>query len=144
MALNTAIEINESSRPLITKQLLDFRNDSLVLNSMGLLPEQTPLDITGYTFQLVIKRQPVGFRVQDGYPQVYDADTYATRYEGTILDADEGTFTFQLDENITNCYGSYPAEIRWWDADADTSGPPTDRVGTEVLVNRVMDETYSA
>lgn len=144
MGLDTAIEINESSRPLITKQLLDFRNDSLVLSDMGQLPSQTPVDITGYTFQLVIKRQPTGFRVQDGYPQVFDADTYATRYDGTILNADEGTFTFQLDEEITNCYGGYPAEIRWWDADADTAGTPTDRVATQVLVNRSMDETYSA
>jgi len=144
MGLDSIIVVTEQSRPLITKQLTDFRNDSLVLSDMGQLPEQTPVDIAGFTFQLVIKRQPVGFRVQDGYPQVFDSDAYATRYEGTVLDADEGTFTFQLDDAITSCYGEFPAEIRWWNADDDVAGPPTDRVSCGVLVTRVMDETYSS
>lgn len=143
MALEDAISINEGTRPVVTKQLLDFRNDSMTVNGeTGKMPSQSPVDITGYTFELVIKRQPVGFRVQDGYPQVYDSDTYATRYDGTIVSATDGTFKFTLDDSITSCYGEYPAEIRWWKSGDSTSAEPTDRVMTQVLINRVLDSTY--
>lgn len=141
MSLEAAIRVVEQTRPLITKQLLDFRNDTLD-NSNGTPQEFNVVDVTDYTFQLIIKRTPIGARAQDGYPQVYDDDTYELKYDGTILDASLGTFTFQLDVAATACYGEYIAEIRWWDDSADLSGPPSDRVATTLSVARALDTTY--
>lgn len=141
MSLQSSIEVVEHTRPLITKQLLDFRNDTIDAAG-GISHDQDPVDIADYTFQLIIKRTPIGLRSQDGYPQVYDDDTSELKYTGTIANASLGTFTFQLDRNATSCYGEYVAEIRWWNADDDTSGPPTDRVLTTFNVQRALDTTY--
>lgn len=139
MAIDTSISVMEATAPRITKQLLDFRNDSITVNDDGTIPSQTPVDITGYTFQLIIKRQPVGVNEATGYPQDYDADTYRKTYSGTILDAEEGTFYFDLDLAATSCYGAKPAEIRWWNDTADLTGPPTDRVLIDFIVTKTLD-----
>lgn len=141
MAIDSAISVLEATAPRITKQLLDFRNDSITpADATGLIPSQTPVSITGYTFQLVIKRQPVGIDATTGYPQDYDTDTYRKIYTGTILLADEGTFYFDLDLAATSCYGAYPAEIRWWKSGAELTGPPTDRVLIDFIVTKTLDK----
>lgn len=143
MGLQDTITVVEQSAPRITKQLSDFRNDSLTATgTFGTAANQNPVVITGYTFQLLIKRTPIGIRAQDGRAQTYDEDVYALTYNGTILDPDEGTFYFQLDANATACYGTYVAEIRWWASGVSTLGAPSDRVLLQFNVNRRLSSTY--
>lgn len=143
MALNESIIVVEQSAPWVYKQLTDFRKDSIVSDN-GATNANNIVTITGYTFQLVIKREPTGVRAQDGYPQVFDADSTSKIYTGMIEgDPQDGTFKFELDLAATACSGDYPAEIRWWKFGASTAGIPSDRVAIRFIVEKALDQTYT-
>lgn len=139
--LGQDIEVVEQSNPVIFLQMLDFRNDTLISNN-GSSNANNIIDITGYFIELVIQREPVDFRAEDGYPQTFDPDDAASKYVATIVDASLGTFKFALGLSSTCCYGDYPAEIRWWSPLDNPLGLPSDRVPFRFIVNQAISTTY--
>lgn len=107
------ITVQQRTKLTVTYQLTTFRNnyDPLV-----------PVDITGYTFKLLVKRDRG------------DADSLAwVDISGTIVTAASGLFSFELSAAQTAlAAGTWPGIIRWWSG--STSLPPVDAWSVDYIV----------
>ena len=103
------IQAVQGSRPVLRYQLTTFRNED---DPTGIV------DITGYEFELVVRRQ--------------DTAAEMFRLDGAIITAASGIFGFTLTPYHTNLpAAAYDAELRWWfPPDAPTAAPGDALAGT--------------
>jgi hypothetical protein len=100
-----SIQVVQFTKPVLKYTLLDFHN--------SIAPE-TVIDITGYEFELVVRKR-TGEKVW--------------ALDGAIVSATAGSFSFTLTSAHTNLpAGDYDAEIRWWDTPPASRGGPDDAV----------------
>lgn len=107
------ITVQQRTRLTVTFQLTTFRNayDAFV-----------PVDITGYTFKLLVKRDRADL----------DAVAWINR-SGAIVDAETGLFSFELSAAETAlAAGTWPGIIRWWAG--STALPPEDAWSVDYIV----------
>lgn len=109
MTVPNAIVVSEYSRP--TKTFVWTNSDEGTLQGPDNL-----VDITGYSFQLRVRRTPIE-NTGLGTKLLVDL-------AGTIVTAAEGTFKFDLTAAHTGLPpGSYPGELLTWTSGATTNPP---------------------
>ncbi len=115
------ITVRENSRPFLTFEMVDFRNE---------VDPTLAVDITGWAFRLVVKND------------IDDPDAQAlVDLAGVIVSAPAGTFSFTLTTAHTSLApGTYVGEIRWWE-DGVTTNPPHDAWRVSYTVQKAVDNT---
>ena len=105
------IEVVQGTKPVLTYNLTNFRNT--------LSPNEV-IDITGYAFELVVRKRT-------------GAEVWALN--GTIVTAADGSFKFSLTHVQTFIpVGDYDAEIRWWASPPANRHNPDDAVVVPYIV----------
>jgi hypothetical protein len=107
------IKVQQRTKLTIQFQLTTFRDE---------YDPFAVVDITGYTFKLLVKRDPG------------DADSLAwVNLTGTIEDATSGLFSFELSAAATSLApGTWPGILRWWDGSVLL--PPVDAWSVDYTV----------
>lgn len=107
------IEVSELTAPVITRQLLKFRDGT---------QETQPEDIGGYTLKLIVKNSL----------DLSDARAFF-ELDAVIVDSAQGTYSFTMTLAHTSMpAGTYPSEIRIWNG--PTSNPPLDAIPVDYTV----------
>jgi len=115
-----------------TEQIVFGYNSSPTLKFTLLDDYGDPIDITGYTFKLMVKPFLAN---EDG--QLPDARAWFDK-TGAIITALDGTYKFDLTPAETGIpAGTYPGEIRAWSGSATL--PPTYRISAEVTCEEAVD-----
>ena len=114
------ISVRQNTRPIITRVLRDFRNES---NPVAVV------NITGYALKLSVKRE------------ITDSDSDAVfDLSASIVTAASGTYRFTLTPEHTFLpAGTYPGEIRWW-TDGTATNPPHDALSVDFIIQTAVDQ----
>lgn len=124
MATSDTIQVMRRTSPLLTRQMLTFRDDTNPTN---------PADITGWLIKLMVKSS---FVMPGLNPFLLSDQSAFFDLPATLLTPTSGVYQFQLvSAHTVMPAGIYPGVIRWW-----MDGISTDVPDDAIFINYIVSE----